>query len=345
MERQLKTVIGTAKIDSLLLKNHKDWLMATITPRPFPITIAEAIIRPTGLLDPEILVKPVANQVDDILEQVRKRVSKGQRVIITTLTKKFAEELDEYFKQIGVKSAYVHSDIDTLDRLDIISDLRRGRYDVLIGVNLLREGLDLPEVSLVAIFDADKEGFLRSKTSLIQIIGRAARHTEGQVIMYADRVTESMRYALDETTRRRELQQNYNLEHGITPQNTKRELFSIADKLRKEVSDDDSYGQAGAEWTPFGYEQKGEEVELDLAIESRFANSAKSKRRERRTSKPLRNTREIYEDFDVQKENNLVSLRNQNLSLNELKQRLQVAIDAMDFEMAAALRDLIQEKE
>jgi excinuclease UvrABC helicase subunit UvrB len=320
--------------------------MAKIQKRPYQITVAEAIIRPTGLLDPEILVKPVANQVDDILEQVRRRVSKNQRVIITTLTKKFAEELDEYFKQISVKSAYVHSDIDTLDRLDIISDLRRGKYDVLIGVNLLREGLDLPEVSLVAIFDADKEGFLRSKTSLIQIIGRAARHTEGQVIMYADRITESMRYALDETGRRRELQIDYNLRHNITPQNANRELCSIADKLRKEVSEDEDYGQAGAQWTPSGFEEKegGSEMDLDLAIESRFANPNK-RRREKKSTKPVRNTRQIYEDFEVQKESNLEHLRQQNLTVDELKQRLQTAVDAMDFEMAAALRDLLQEKE
>jgi excinuclease UvrABC helicase subunit UvrB len=320
--------------------------MAQIAKRPYPITIAQAIIRPTGLLDPEIILKPVAKQVDDILEQVRRRVSKNQRVIITTLTKKFAEELDEYFKQISVKSAYVHSGVDTLDRLDIISDLRRGKYDVLIGVNLLREGLDLPEVSLVAIFDADKEGFLRSKTSLIQIIGRAARHTEGQVIMYADRVTDSMRYALDETARRRELQTKYNQEHGITPRNVKRELFSIADKLRQDVRENEAYGQSGADYTPFGFEEKEREAEeFDLAIESRFATGGRRRKEKKPSQKNVRSTRQIYEDFDLQKADNLAALRGQNLSLDELKQRLQIAIDAMDFEMAAAILDLIKERE
>ncbi len=321
--------------------------MAVIQKRPCEITVATAIIRPTGLLDPEIIVKPVASQVDNILEQVRLRVAKNQRVIITTLTKKFAEELDEYFKQISLKSAYVHSDIDTLERLDIISDLRRGRYDVLIGVNLLREGLDLPEVSLVAIFDADKEGFLRSKTSLIQIIGRAARHTEGRVIMYADKITESMRYAIEETARRRELQMQYNQQHGITPKNAKRELFSIADKLRKEVAEEEGYGKAGATWTPYGFQEKIELAdEMDLAIESRFSNGGKRRRRDKKIiqNKAGPNVRLIYENFEATKNSNIEFLRKQNYPIHELKSRLQIAIDAMDFEMAAALRDLIKER-
>ncbi|NJL96227.1 excinuclease ABC subunit UvrB [Candidatus Gracilibacteria bacterium] len=188
--------------------------------------ISKAIIRPTGLLDPLIRLKPVKDQVDDVLEQVRHRVENGQRVLITTLTKKFAEELDLYFKQINVKSAYIHSDVETLDRLDILSDLRRGKYDVLIGINLLREGLDLPEVSLVAIFDADKEGFLRSKRSLIQIIGRAARHVNGEVIMYADKVTDSMKNAIEETEKRREIQQAYN-QKMVLYQNLPNENFKV----------------------------------------------------------------------------------------------------------------------
>lgn len=318
--------------------------MAQISKRPFPITIARAVIRPTGLLDPQILLKPVANQVDDILEQVRKRVSQNQRVIITTLTKKFAEELDEYFKKINVKSAYIHSGVDTLDRLDIIADLRHGKYDVLVGVNLLREGLDLPEVSLVAIFDADKEGFLRSKTSLIQIIGRAARHTEGTVIMYADRITDSMRFAIDETANRRDLQTKYNLTNGITPQNTKREFNNLANKLRKPNENDKDSLQSLANWPPFGFEEK--EIDpFEEAIESRFATGNKPRKRDKKNSnKQLRSVRQIYEDFDLIKADNLTSLSNQNLSLDELKQRLQIAIDAMDFEMAAAVRDLIREK-
>jgi len=181
------------------------------------IPTIEAVIRPTGLLDPVITLRPIENQVDDVLERIRQRVNNGQRVLITTLTKKFAEELDIYLKELNIKSAYIHSDVDTMERLDIIADLRRGEYDVLIGINLLREGLDLPEVSLVAIFDADKEGFLRSKTSLIQIIGRAARHENGEVIMYAKNITDSMKEAIKETEERREKQVLYNQKHGIIP--------------------------------------------------------------------------------------------------------------------------------
>ncbi len=318
--------------------------MAKIQPRPCKITIAEAIIRPTGLLDPEIIVKPVSNQVDDILEQVRRRVNKNQRVIITTLTKKFAEELDDYMKSIGVKSAYIHSDIDTLDRLDILADLRRGKYDVLIGVNLLREGLDLPEVSLVAIFDADKEGFLRSKTSLIQIIGRAARHTEGQVIMYAETITESMRYAIEETNRRRSLQAAYNLQHNITPINASRSITNIADQVRKEKELEENF-ENNVEYTLFGFQPKVN-MNINFEVENRFENKANRKKLERKkTTKNIRNTRQIYQDFEIQKNENLEYLKNQNLTTEQLKERLQIAIDAMDFEMAAALRDLLKERE
>jgi excinuclease ABC subunit B len=179
--------------------------------------VVEQIIRPTGLIDPEIEVKPTENQVDDLIEQIRQRTAKGQRVLVTTLTKKLSERLTEYLTEFGIKVAYLHSDIDTMDRLDILRDLRAGVYDVLVGINLLREGLDLPEVSLVAILDADKEGFLRSTPALIQTMGRAARHVEGKVIMYADIVTRSMKNAIDETTRRRKIQVEYNVAHNITP--------------------------------------------------------------------------------------------------------------------------------
>jgi len=193
------------------------------TPGPYELTkaagvVVEQIIRPTGLLDPEVEIRPVKGQVDDLLGQIRRRVEHNQRVLVTTLTKRMAEDLAEYYSEVGVRCRYLHSEVSTLDRLKILRDLRRGEFDVLIGINLLREGLDLPEVSLVAILDADKEGFLRSSGSLIQTMGRAARHVEGRAILYADVMTDSMRHAIEETTRRRRTQQEYNELNGITPQ-------------------------------------------------------------------------------------------------------------------------------
>ena len=203
------------------LKKINNAIFVSATPSPYEIglskTVAEQLIRPTGLLDPEIEVRPTKYQIDNLMEEIQKRVKKNQRVLATTLTKRMAEELAEFLKENGVKSHYLHSEVDTFERLEILRDLRLGIYDVIVGINLLREGLDLPEVSLVAILDADKEGFLRSKTSFLQIMGRAARHSEGRVIMYADRETSSMKEAIDEVERRRKIQTEYNKKHGITP--------------------------------------------------------------------------------------------------------------------------------
>ena len=194
--------------------------------------VVEQIVRPTGLIDPEVVVKPTKGQIDDLHELIKDRVEKDERVLVTTLTKKMAEDLTEYLLELGIRVRYLHSEVDTIQRIEILRDLRLGEFDVLVGINLLREGLDLPEVSLVAILDADKEGFLRSETSLIQMIGRAARNVAGEVVMYADQMTDSMRRAISETMRRRGLQQRYNEEHGINPQSVRKEITDILSMIR-----------------------------------------------------------------------------------------------------------------
>jgi excinuclease ABC subunit B len=218
-------------------------IYVSATPGPYELTksagvVVEQIIRPTGLTDPTVEIRPVKGQIDDLLAEIRERANINQRVLVTTLTKRMAEDLAGYYTEVGVRCRYMHSEIETLERIKLLRDLRKGEYDVLIGINLLREGLDLPEVSLVAILDADKEGFLRSQGSLIQTIGRAARHLEGRAILYADKMTESMQRAIDETNRRREIQEAYNEENGITPQSIIRSTdMTLAGILKADYAD------------------------------------------------------------------------------------------------------------
>jgi len=251
-------------------------LYVSATPGPYEMEqtdkIVEQIIRPTGLLDPVIEVRPIMGQIDDLVGEIYERVERNERVFVTTLTKKMSEDLTDYFKELGIKVKYLHSDIKTLERTEIIRDLRLGEFDVLVGINLLREGLDVPEVSLVAILDADKEGFLRSERSLIQTIGRAARNADGKVIMYADKITDSMDKAMSETSRRRKLQEEYNAEHGIVPKTIKKDIRDLI-RITKE-SDEESVEAVSIKDQYQALDREGKEAIL-LDIELQMKEAAK----------------------------------------------------------------------
>jgi len=256
-------------------KHIKNIVFVSATPGPYEIehtpAMIEQIIRPTGLLDPNIEVRPIEGQIDDLIGEIQDRVQRNERVLITTLTKKMSEDLTDYLKEIGIKVQYLHSEVKTLERIEIIRELRLGKYDVLVGINLLREGLDIPEVSLVAILDADKEGFLRSERSLIQTIGRAARNANGQVIMYADRITNSMEIAMNETKRRRAIQEEYNKQHGITPQTIQKEIRD-AIHATQSAEEQEEYKPAAA----FGKLNKKEKEKLIANMEKEMKEAAKA---------------------------------------------------------------------
>ena len=288
----------------------------------------EQIIRPTGLVDPEIIVKPTKGQIDDLLEQIQERTERDERVLVTTLTKRMAEDLTEYLVQHGVRVQYLHSDVDTLKRVELLRELRLGTFDVLVGINLLRQGLDLPEVSLVAILDADKEGFLRSTTSLIQTIGRAARNVSGQVHMYADTVTDSMRTAIDETNRRREIQQAYNREHGIDPQPLRKKIADITDVLAREEEDTHELlqlrksGKKGSRTVEAGA-KTGSSTSSKIVASTPESDALLAKAQDRVRADGL--AAEPAED--------LLEL------IEQLSEQMRLAAENLQFELAARLRD------
>ncbi|MDK2895617.1 MAG: excinuclease subunit, partial [Moorella sp. (in: firmicutes)] len=257
----------------------KQVIYVSATPGPYELEhsqqVVEQIIRPTGLVDPEVLVRPVKGQIDDLVGEINKRVARNERVLVTTLTKRMAEDLTDYLREVGIKVRYMHSDIGAIERMEIIRDLRLGVFDVLVGINLLREGLDLPEVSLVAILDADKEGFLRSERSLIQTIGRAARNANGQVIMYADTITASMRRAIDETNRRRQIQIEYNRRHDITPRTVSKPVRDIIETAVVEEPARYQASQSQAKKKKKGHFSKRELQSLISQLEKEMRAAAK----------------------------------------------------------------------
>ena len=297
------------------------------TPGPYELKrvggdVVEQVIRPTGLIDPEVVIKPTKGQIDDLLHEIRVRADRSERVLVTTLTKKMSEDLTDYLLENGVRARYLHSEVDTLRRIELLRELRVGEYDVLVGINLLREGLDLPEVSLVAILDADKEGFLRSGTSLIQTIGRAARNVSGQVIMYADKITPSMQHAIDETSRRREKQVAYNTEHGIDPQPLRKKIADILDQLVREDADtDELIGGAGRQ------QSRGKSPVPGLSSRARAAARGAGAG--------------VGEDLAGEgggpARDDLVEL------IRQLTEQMHVAAAELQFEVAARLRDEIRE--
>ncbi len=272
--------------------------------------VVQQIIRPTGLIDPEIIVKPTKGQIDDLLDEIRVRVERNERILVTTLTKRMAEDLTDYFTEHGVKVQYLHSDVDTLRRVELLRELRMGLFDVLVGINLLREGLDLPEVSLVAILDADKQGFLRSATSLIQTIGRAARNVDGQVHMYGDKITDAMAKAIDETNRRREVQQKYNKDHGVDPQPLRKKIADITDSLAREDADTQ-----------------------ELLNNQRLAKTAK------RSSAGTKKAHEVVraDGLAAAPAENLVEM------IEQMTEQMHAAAAELHFEVAARLRDEVSE--
>ncbi|MFF5791195.1 excinuclease ABC subunit UvrB [Paeniglutamicibacter sp. NPDC012692] len=272
--------------------------------------VVQQIIRPTGLIDPEIIVKPTKGQIDDLLDEIRARVERNERILVTTLTKRMAEDLTDYFTEHGVRVQYLHSDVDTLRRVELLRELRMGLFDVLVGINLLREGLDLPEVSLVAILDADKQGFLRSATSLIQTIGRAARNVDGQVHMYADKITDAMAQAIEETNRRREVQQKYNRDHGVDPQPLRKKIADITDSLAREDADTQ-----------------------ELLNNQRLAKTAK------------RSAAGTKKAHDVVRADGLAAAPAENLvdMISQMTEQMHAAAAELHFEVAARLRDEVSE--
>jgi excinuclease ABC subunit B len=301
-------------------------LYLSATPGPYELQrtggeVTEQVIRPTGLIDPEVHIRPTKGQIDDLVHEIRDRAEKSERVLVTTLTKKMAEDLTDYLLELGIRARYLHSEVDTLRRIELLRELRVGEYDVLVGINLLREGLDLPEVSLVSILDADKEGFLRSGTSLIQTIGRAARNVSGQVHMYADKVTPSMQRAIDETTRRREKQVAYNTAHGVDPQPLRKRIADILDQMVREDADTEQLlGGAGRQ------QSRGKAPVPGLSSRAKAAAAASAGARERPGDSGGGPARD-----------DLVSL------IGELTEQMHTAAAELQFEVAARIRDEIRE--